>query len=91
MNSLPCNKFVQKVVPQVKKLSLFVTAFKDLYVSRVLILKKIIIPQAAHQDLGMCFHKGFLRFTPSVFNYSLFTVFFCLSAGSVNKKNGFSV
>jgi hypothetical protein len=34
---LPCENFVQKVVPQVKNLSLFVTAFKDLYVSRVLL------------------------------------------------------
>jgi hypothetical protein len=30
--SLSCDSFVQKVVPQVKKLSLFITAFKDLYV-----------------------------------------------------------
>jgi hypothetical protein len=30
----------------------------------------IIIPQAAHQALGMCFHMGFLRFTPSLCNYS---------------------
>jgi hypothetical protein len=34
--SLPCDNFVKKVVPQMKKLSLFVTTFKDLYVSRVL-------------------------------------------------------
>jgi hypothetical protein len=31
-----CDNYVQKVVSQVKKLSLFVMAFKDLYVSRVL-------------------------------------------------------
>jgi hypothetical protein len=61
VHSLPCDNFVQKVVPQVKKLSLFVTAFKDLYVSRVLFRKKNlnVIPQAVHQALGMCFHVGF--------------------------------
>jgi hypothetical protein len=32
--SLPCNNFVEKVIPQVKSLGLFVTAFKDLYVSQ---------------------------------------------------------
>jgi hypothetical protein len=31
-----CNNFVQKLVSQVKKLSLFVMAFKELYVSQVL-------------------------------------------------------
>jgi hypothetical protein len=43
----------------VKKL--FVTAFKDFYVSRVP-KNPIVFPQAAHQALGTCFHKGFLRF-----------------------------
>jgi hypothetical protein len=32
--------------------------------------KTIIIPQAAHQALGMCFHVGFLRFTPPLCDYS---------------------
>jgi hypothetical protein len=36
--SLPCDNFVQKLVPQLKKL--FVTAFKDSYVSRILFLEK---------------------------------------------------
>jgi hypothetical protein len=55
----------------VKKL--FVTAFKDLYVFWVLFLEKnspIVISQAAHQALGMCFQEGFLRFTPPLCNYS---------------------
>jgi hypothetical protein len=34
---------------------LFVTAFKDLYVSRLHKIQ-IVIPQAAHQALGICFH-----------------------------------
>jgi hypothetical protein len=38
--SLPCDNFVQKVVPQVKKLSLYLTDLKDLYVSRVIFRKK---------------------------------------------------
>jgi hypothetical protein len=38
-----------------EKLSCFVTAFKDLYLSRVP-KNLIIIPQATHQALGMCFH-----------------------------------
>jgi hypothetical protein len=33
VHSLPCNNFVQKVVPQVKAQSLFIKAFKDFYVS----------------------------------------------------------
>jgi hypothetical protein len=47
---MPWNNFVQKVVPQVKKLILYVTPFKDLYVSRFFLEKKslIFIPQAAH-------------------------------------------
>jgi hypothetical protein len=49
---------------------LFVTAFKELYVSRVL-KKTIVIPLEAHQALGTCFHMGFLRFTPLLINYSL--------------------
>jgi hypothetical protein len=53
----------------VKKFSFFPTAFKDLYVSR-LSINPIVIPQAAHQDLGTCFHVGFLRFTPPLCNYS---------------------
>jgi hypothetical protein len=64
--SLPCNNFVQKVVPQVKKLILFVTAFKDLYVSHGLFRKKIAWSlfhrQLSHQAQGMCFHVRFLRF-----------------------------
>jgi hypothetical protein len=57
----------------VKKVSFFVTAFKDLYVSQVIFRKNtpIVIPQAAaHQALGMCFHARFLRFTPALCNYS---------------------
>jgi hypothetical protein len=65
--SLPWNNFVQKLVPQVKKL--FVTAFKDLYVSRVP-KNLIVIPQVAHQALGMCSHVGFLRFDPPLCDYS---------------------
>jgi hypothetical protein len=30
----------------------------------------IVIPQAAHQDLGMCFHVGFLRLTTPLCDYS---------------------
>jgi hypothetical protein len=30
----------------------------------------IFIPQVAHQALGMCIQVGFLRFTPSLDNYS---------------------
>jgi hypothetical protein len=62
-----CDNFVQKVIPQVKKL--FIMDFKDLYVSQVS-KNLIIIPQAAHQVLGMCFHVGFLRFTPPLSDYS---------------------
>jgi hypothetical protein len=50
---------------------LFVTDFKDLYVS--LFLEKnspIVISQEAYQALGTCFHLGFLRFTPTLFNYT---------------------
>jgi hypothetical protein len=56
----------------VKKLSLFVTVFKDLYVSRDLFRKNspIVIPQVTHQALGMYFHVGFLRFTPPLCEYS---------------------
>jgi hypothetical protein len=57
----------------VEKLSFFVTAFKDLYVSQVLFLAKnspIVIPQAAHQALSICFHVEFLRFTPQLCDYS---------------------
>jgi hypothetical protein len=52
---------------------LFVTAFKELYVSRVIFRKisPIDIPQAAHQALGTCIHVGFLRFTPPLCNYYL--------------------
>jgi hypothetical protein len=32
--------------------------------------KSNLIPQAAHQALGMCFHMGLLRFTPLFCNYS---------------------
>jgi hypothetical protein len=49
---------------------LFVTAFKDLYMSRVS-KNPIVIPQAAHQALGMCFHVEFSRFTHPVCNKSL--------------------
>jgi hypothetical protein len=53
----------------VKKL--FVTVFKDFYMSRVLFRKKtIFIPQAADQALGSCFQVGFLRFTPPLCDYS---------------------
>jgi hypothetical protein len=84
----------------VKKL--FVTAFKDLYVYRVpgSFLEKnslIIIPHAAHQALGMCFSCGIpkvysstLQLLPYPFNVG-FTVFFCLSDGSVNEEMGFLV
>jgi hypothetical protein len=51
-----------------KKFSFFVMAFKDLHMSWI-VEKPIIIPQA-HQALGMCFHVGFLRFTPLLCNYS---------------------
>jgi hypothetical protein len=47
-----------------------VMAFKDLYMSRVTKIP-IVVPQAAHQALGMFFHVIFLRFTPLLFNYSL--------------------
>jgi hypothetical protein len=57
------------LVPQVKKLSLFVAAFKDLYVS-LAIKKTIIIPQASHQAVDMCFNLGFLRFNPPLCDYS---------------------
>jgi hypothetical protein len=67
--SLPCNNFVQKVITQVKKLCLFVTAFKDLHVSWVP-KNQIIIPQAAHQAMGTCFHVVFQRFAPPLCNYS---------------------
>jgi hypothetical protein len=30
----------------------------------------IVIPQVAHQALGMCYHVGFLRFTPPLCDYS---------------------
>jgi hypothetical protein len=41
-------------------------------VSRVLFKKKRIgIPQAAHQALGMCFHVGFVSFTSPLCHYSL--------------------
>jgi hypothetical protein len=48
-------------------------ACMDLYISRVLFRKNspIVIPQAAHQALGMCFLVGFLRFTPLLCDYSL--------------------
>jgi hypothetical protein len=29
----------------------------------------IVIPQEAHQALGICFHMGFLRFNPPLYNY----------------------
>jgi hypothetical protein len=32
-----------------------------------------VIPQAAHQALGMCFHAGFLRFTNILCDYSRIT------------------
>ena len=54
--SLPCDKFVQKVVPQVKKLS--VTAFKDLYVSQVP-KNPIVISTGSSPGPGTCFHVGF--------------------------------
>jgi hypothetical protein len=47
--NLPCNNFVQNVLPQMIKL--FVTTFKDLFVSRVP-KNPIVIPQAFHQALG---------------------------------------
>jgi hypothetical protein len=47
---------------------LSVKAFKDWYVSQVP-KNPIIIPQEAHQALGMCFHMGFLRFTPPLCGY----------------------
>jgi hypothetical protein len=47
----------QKVVPQVKRLS--VKAFKDLYVSCRVLKNSIVIPQSAHQALDLCFHEGF--------------------------------
>jgi hypothetical protein len=56
----------------VKNVSLFVTTFKDLYVFWALFLEKsspIVIPQAAHQALDMCFHVGLLRFTPPLCDY----------------------
>jgi hypothetical protein len=68
--SLPCNNFVQKVVPQAEKV--FVTTFKDFYMSLVPKIP-IIIPQAAlsHQALGTCIHvKIQKKFTPSLCNYS---------------------
>ena len=54
--SLPCNKFVQKVIPQVKKLS--GTAFKDLYVSQVP-KNPIVISTGSSPGPGTCFHVGF--------------------------------
>jgi hypothetical protein len=70
-HSLPCDIFVQKVVPQMEKLSLSVIAFKDLSVSRVLFRKNspIVIPQVAHQAPDTCFHMESLRFTPPLCNY----------------------
>ena len=62
--SLPCNKFVQKVITQVKKL--VVTAFKVLYMYKI--KKAIVIPRAAHQALARAFTWA-LRFTSPLCNY----------------------
>jgi hypothetical protein len=48
---------------------LFVTAFKEVFLSWFP-KNPIIIPQADHQALGMCFFMGFLRFNPPLFDYS---------------------
>jgi hypothetical protein len=61
--SLPCNNFVQKVVPNVEKpLLLFLKSC--MYPRFFFLKKKIVIPQAAHQALGTFFHVGYLRFPP---------------------------
>ena len=57
--SLPCDKFVQKVIPQVKKLSAM--AFKDLYVSQV--PKNAI---AAHQVLALAFTWDYEAFSSTL-------------------------
>jgi hypothetical protein len=50
---------------------LFVTAFKNMYVSCFFRkISPIVIPQAAHQALGKFFHVEFLRFTPPICRYS---------------------
>jgi hypothetical protein len=64
-----CDNFDQIVVPQVKKLSLFVTAFKDLYMFQDHKIP-IVIPQAPYQALGTCFHVRFLWFIPQLCDYS---------------------
>jgi hypothetical protein len=69
---LPCNNFVQKVVPQVKK-SVSLLRLLMICTCPGFFFRKnspIVIPKAAHQALGRCFHVGFLRFTPPLCNYS---------------------
>jgi hypothetical protein len=67
--SLPCDNFVQKVVPQMEKL--FVTAFKNVYVSRVLFRK--IAQSLFHRQITRPWAHAFtwdLRFNPPLCNYS---------------------
>jgi hypothetical protein len=50
---------------------LFVTAFKNMYVSCFFRkISPIVIPQAAHQALGKFFHVEFQKFIPPLCNYS---------------------
>jgi hypothetical protein len=44
-------------------------SLKDFYMSRIP-KSPIVIPQAAHQALGICFNVGLLRFTSPICNYS---------------------
>jgi hypothetical protein len=70
--SLPCNNFVQKVVPHVKN-SVSLSWLLRTCTCPGLFFRKnstIVIPQAAHQALGTCFHVRFLRITPPLWDYS---------------------
>jgi hypothetical protein len=59
--SLPCNNFVQKVVPQVKNSVSLLRLLRTCTCPWFFFRKNspIFIPQAAHPALGMCFHVGF--------------------------------
>jgi hypothetical protein len=78
----------------VKNLCLFVTAFKDLYVSWVP-KNPIVIPQAASSTgpghVLSCGIPKVYSSTLKLLQYSFnvgFTVFFCLSSRSVNEERG---
>jgi hypothetical protein len=67
---LPCNKFVQKVFPQVKK-----TLLRLLNICKYPgFLDTQSLPhqaahQGAHQALGTCIHVRYLKYTPQICNY----------------------